>query len=58
MGVDFTPYLHRVLQNVKETWLPLIPKEAKPPVNKEGKAVIDEAVIRRSGTTIGPRATR
>jgi hypothetical protein len=53
MGVDFTPYLHRVLQNVKETWLPLIPKEAKPPVNKEGKAVIEFAILRDGSVASG-----
>lgn len=36
MGVDFNPYLKRILRTIYRTWLPLIPEEARPPLNKSG----------------------
>lgn len=35
-GVDFDAYLRRLLSDVKRSWLPLIPEEARPPLNKRG----------------------
>jgi hypothetical protein len=39
-GVDFQPYLQKILREIYETWLPLIPEEARPPLNKQGEALI------------------
>jgi TonB family protein len=35
-GVDFQPYLARIMREIYEQWLPLIPEEARPPLNKQG----------------------
>jgi outer membrane biosynthesis protein TonB len=35
-GVDFDAYLRRLLSDVRRTWIPLIPEEARPPLNKRG----------------------
>ena len=35
-GVDFGKYLQRLLGDVRRNWLPLIPEEARPPLNKQG----------------------
>ena len=40
MGVDFAPYLRRILSDIKRTWIPLIPEEARPPLNKQGETLI------------------
>lgn len=39
-GVDFTDYIKRLLRMVKGAWLPLIPEECYPPLNKEGTTLI------------------
>jgi hypothetical protein len=35
-GVDFQPYLARIMRLIYEQWIPLIPEEARPPLNKQG----------------------
>jgi hypothetical protein len=35
-GVDFSKYIARLLADVKRNWLPLIPEECRPPLNKQG----------------------
>lgn len=35
-GVDFGKYLQRLLSDVRRNWLPLIPEECRPPLNKQG----------------------
>jgi TonB family protein len=40
MGVDFGPYLQRVLQNVRQNWYLLIPESARAPIMKKGKLSI------------------
>jgi len=40
MGVDFNPYLQKILRMIQETWYPLIPEEARPPLNKRGETQI------------------
>ncbi|MGA7524375.1 MAG: TonB family protein [Acidobacteriaceae bacterium] len=40
MGVDFGPYIQRVIWDTKRSWYPMIPEEARPPINKEGKVLI------------------
>jgi hypothetical protein len=39
-GVDFDPYLKKIMREIYETWLPLIPEEARPPLNKQGETQI------------------
>ena len=39
-GVDFGPYLSRVLQSIKSNWYNLIPEEARSPLMKHGKVAI------------------
>jgi len=45
MGVDFNPYLHRILHDIYVTWLPLIPEEARPPLNKQGETLIRFSIL-------------
>jgi TonB family protein len=45
MGVDFGPYLRRILADIKRTWLPLIPEEARPPLNKQGETLIRFTIL-------------
>jgi len=40
MGVDFGPYIQRVIWDTKRAWYPIIPEEAQPPLNKQGKVLI------------------
>ena len=42
-GVDFGPYLQRILQNVKENWYHLIPASAQ---MKKGKLAIEFAIMK------------
>lgn len=39
-GVNFNPYLRAILQQIYNTWIPLIPEEARPPLNKKGETQI------------------
>jgi TonB family protein len=41
MGVDFGPYMQRVIAATYRSWLPLIPESARPPLSKEGKVGIE-----------------
>ena len=40
LGVNFDPYLAKIMREIKETWIPLIPEEALPPLNKQGETQI------------------
>ena len=40
MGVDFGPYLNRVVAATYRSWLPIIPESARPPLDKQGKVGI------------------
>ncbi|HLI63564.1 MAG TPA: TonB family protein [Terriglobales bacterium] len=51
-GVDFGPYLERVLQAVRMNWYAVIPEEARAPLMKRGKVSI-EFVILRDGKVAG-----
>ena len=51
-GVDFGPYLSRVLQSIKMNWYNLIPEEARPPLLKHGKVAI-RFLITPSGKVAG-----
>jgi TonB family protein len=52
MGVDFGPYLQRVLHDVKANWYNLIPESARPPLMKRGKVSIEFAIM-KNGTVQG-----
>src|SRR5271167_3231712 len=51
-GVDFGPYLSRVLEAVRRNWYILIPEEARAPLMKRGRLAI-EFVIMPDGKTMG-----
>ena len=44
-GVDFGPYIRRILQDIKRNWIPLIPEEARPPLNKQGETLIRFTIL-------------
>jgi outer membrane biosynthesis protein TonB len=44
-GVDFGPYLRRILSDIKRNWEPLIPEEARPPLNKQGETLIRFVIL-------------
>lgn len=46
MGVDFGPYLERVLYVIKKNWYNLIPEVARPPLMKKGKLIIQFAIMK------------
>ena len=46
MGVNFEPYLKRLVPIVKEHWYTLLPQTVFPPVNKSGTVVIEFAVMK------------
>jgi len=52
MGVDFGPYLTRVVQIVKQNWYNLMPPSVYPPRLQQGKLSI-EFVILKDGKTTG-----
>jgi TonB family protein len=52
MGVDFEPYLRRVVNDVRVNWYSLIPDSALPPFLKKGKVMI-EFVIEPNGNVAG-----
>jgi outer membrane biosynthesis protein TonB len=39
-GVNFDPYLKKIIREIYNTWLPLIPEEARPPLNKSGETLV------------------
>ena len=45
MGVDFDPYLKRIIREIYNTWLPLIPEEARPPLNKQGETLVRFTIL-------------
>jgi TonB family protein len=49
MGVDFGPYMQRVIAATYRSWTPLIPESARPPLSKEGKVGI-EFIIAKDGS--------
>lgn len=52
MGVDFGPYLARVVHDVRENWYRLIPESAQAPIMKKGKVAIEFAIT-KDGTVAG-----
>ncbi len=45
MGVNFDPYLRKILREIYNQWLPLIPEEARPPLNKQGVTQIRFTIL-------------
>jgi TonB family protein len=54
MGVDFGPYLARVLHDVRANWYNLIPEVARAPIMKKGKVSIEFAIL-KDGKVAGLR---
>jgi TonB family protein len=46
MGVDFGPYLARVLEVVRMNWYNIIPESARAPLMKKGKVSIEFAILK------------
>jgi outer membrane biosynthesis protein TonB len=44
-GVDFGPYLAKILRQIKAAWYPLIPEEAQPPLNKQGETQLRITIL-------------
>jgi TonB family protein len=53
-GVDFGPYLERVIFIVKQNWYNVIPEAAMPPIMKKGKVSIEFAIL-KNGRVAGMR---
>lgn len=45
MGVDFGPYIERVIYDTKKAWYPIIPEEAQPPLLKQGRVAISFRIL-------------
>jgi TonB family protein len=52
MGVDFGPYLARVVHDVRVNWITLIPEVARAPLMKRGRVVIQFAIL-KDGSVAG-----
>ena len=52
MGVDFGPYLERVIQDVRTNWYNIIPVAAYPPLRKKGRVAIQFAIL-KDGSVAG-----
>jgi TonB family protein len=52
LGVDFGPYLTRVVQVVKANWYNIMPPSVYPPIRKQGKLAIEFAIL-KNGTVAG-----
>jgi TonB family protein len=52
MGVDFGPYLARVLHDVRYHWYDIIPEAAYPPLRKKGRVAIEFAIL-KDGSVAG-----
>jgi TonB family protein len=46
MGVDFGPYLARVVHDIRVNWYKLIPEEARAPIMKRGRVVLKFSILR------------
>ena len=55
-GVDFGPYLSRVVQAVRMNWYHLVPDEARAPYLKKGKVFIEFAIL-PDGRVAGMKVT-
>lgn len=48
-GIDFGPYMTRVVKSIRDNWYSLMPPSAYPPTKKQGRVAIEFA-IQRDGT--------
>jgi TonB family protein len=46
MGVDFGPYLTRIVQIVRQNWYTLMPPSVYPPILKQGKLAIEFVILK------------
>ena len=46
MGVDFGPYLTRIVQIVRQNWYSLMPPSVYPPIRKQGKLSIEFVILK------------
>jgi outer membrane biosynthesis protein TonB len=46
MGVDFGPYLTRILHDIRKNWYTLIPESARSPLYKKGTLSIDFVILK------------
>lgn len=44
-GVNFNPYIRRILADIYRNWMPLIPEECKPPLSKDGEVLIRFSIL-------------
>jgi outer membrane biosynthesis protein TonB len=44
-GVNFNPYLRRLIADIYRNWLPLIPEEARPPLSKQGETLVRFTIL-------------
>ena len=44
-GVNFNPYIRRLLADIYRNWLPLIPEEARPPLSKQGETLVRFTIL-------------
>jgi TonB family protein len=51
MGVDFGPYINRVIYDTKRAWYPIIPESARPPLDKQGKVMIRFKILQDGTVT-------
>ena len=46
MGVDFGPYMRRIVYDTERAWWPIIPEIARPPLNKQGRVLIRFKILK------------
>jgi TonB family protein len=51
MGVDFGPYITRILHNIRENWIASLPESAFPPIWKQGKTSIEFTILKNGQVT-------
>ena len=44
-GVNFTPYLHKILRTIYDRWLSLLPDDARPPKRLSGETLIRFTIL-------------
>jgi len=52
-GVDFGPYLRRILADIKRNWEPLLPEEIQPPISKQGETYIRFIILPDGNLQVG-----
>ncbi len=51
MGVNFGPYITRILQVIKQNWITLLPPSVYPPIWKSGKTSIEFTILKDGQVT-------